>query len=418
MAGPSDIADLRPILLDPDRLVRAIGSGRRHGGEPPRWRKVELRPVDLAAGRRLQVVRYDERQAFTANLAYGTEARAAVEELLAAPYRNWHVDATDGTTQIRLTKKGRPLVHKSAAPHQPRTEHNRTKPALLDPDDKVLRAVGITTASGAVKPSRQGKLRQVEAFLRNLDPVLEAAAGRTPEAVLANGAVAPLDRPIRVVDLGCGNAYLTFAAYRFLTAHRGLPATLIGVDVKAPARERNTKLAAELGWASPPANGPAPVTFVEGTIAAAPVDSADIVFALHACDTATDDALARGVRWQAPLILAAPCCHHELHSQMRHRDTPAPYKLITRHGILRERFADVLTDTLRAAILRLLGYRVDVIEFVPTRHTPRNVLIRAVHTGAPPDPRAIADYAVLLEEWRVRPRLAVLLADRLNELVG
>lgn len=403
MVATRDIADLRPILLDPERLVRAIGSGRRHGAEQPRWRRVELRPVSLTAGRRLQVTQYDERQAFTTNLPYDAEAAAAVDKILAEPYRSWHVDTIDGTTQIRLTKKGRPQVYQSDTPQTPRTAHDRAKPTLLAPDDPVLRAVGIATANGAVKPSRQRKLRQVEAFLRLVDPVLDAV---------------PRDRPIRVVDLGCGNAYLTFAAYRFLTAHRGITATLTGVDIRPQARARNSRIAAGLGWGAAADGSPAAVGFVEGTIAGAPVDSADVVLALHACDTATDDALARGVRWRAPLILAAPCCHHELHTQVRHADAPQPYAILTRHGILRERFADVLTDALRATILRLLGYRVDVIEFVPTRHTPRNVLIRAVHTGAPPDPRLIAEYDALTREWNVRPRLAVLLDDLLARPIG
>ena len=109
----------------------------------------------------------------------------------------------------------------------------------------------------------------------------------------------------------------------------------------------------------------------------------DVVLALHACDTATDDALARAVTWDAPLVLAAPCCHHDVAAQLRRAPTPAPYTLLTRNGILRERFADTLTDAMRASVLRLLGYRVDVIDFVDSKHTPRNTLLRAVRTGAP-----------------------------------
>ena len=108
-----------------------------------------------------------------------------------------------------------------------------------------------------------------------------------------------------------------------------------------------------------------------------------MVLALHACDTATDDALARAIEWGTPLILAAPCCHHDIAAQLRKAPTPAPYALLTRHGILRERFADTLTDGLRASLLRLQGYRVDVMQFVGSEHTPRNTLLRAVRTGRP-----------------------------------
>ncbi|MGH8837216.1 MAG: class I SAM-dependent methyltransferase, partial [Actinomycetes bacterium] len=271
----------------------------------------------------------------------------------------------------------------------------------------VFHLLGLTTADGEVKPTRQDKLRQVEEFLRALDPMLASL----PDGQRAEpGRAHPISGPIRVVDLGCGNAYLTFAAYRFLTAVRGLPVELTGVDVKAAARQRNTALAAELGAA-------ADITFIEGTIADAPVAAADIVLALHACDTATDEALARAVRWQAPVVLAAPCCHHDIAAQLGRQPAPGPYHLVTRYGILRERFADVLTDALRAAILRLLGYRVEVIEFIQSRHTPRNALIRAVRTGAPPTAEQAGDYRALVRAWGVRPRLAELLTDLLEPVI-
>src|SRR5262245_18605 len=403
------LAEIETVLLDPDRLIRAVAAGRRRGRDQPAWRRVELRPVDIAAGRRLQVVRYDQTQAFTANLAYGDQAAGTVAEVVARPFRNWHVDTVDSTIQLRVNKGGDGQRHRAA----PRAivvqrEHDRIKPRILDPADPMFKLLGLTTADGEVKPTRQDKLRQVEEFLRALDPMLPSLPnGQRAEPAGAR----PADQPIRVVDLGCGNAYLTFAAYRFLTAVRELPVELTGVDVKAAARKRNTALARELGAA-------AEITFIEGTIADAPVATADIVLALHACDTATDEALARAVRWQAPVVLAAPCCHHDIAAQLRGQPVPAPYEPVTRHGILRERFADVLTDALRAAILRLLGYRVEVIEFIESRHTPRNVLIRAVRTSAAPTGEQAGDYGALVAAWGIRPRLAELLSDLLAPVIS
>jgi SAM-dependent methyltransferase len=205
----------------------------------------------------------------------------------------------------------------------------------------------------------------------------------------------------RIVDLGCGNAYLTFAAYRYF-ASRGEDVEVVGVDVREDQRVRNATLAATLRCADR-------VRFVAGTIAGAEVDGADVVLALHACDTATDDALARAVRWGARFVLAAPCCHHDIAAQLRAGAAPAGYQLVVRQPILRERFADVLTDALRAALLRLHGYRVDVVEFVDSRHTPRNVLLRARRTGAPPTEEQRAEYARLVGAWGVTPALAKLL---------
>jgi SAM-dependent methyltransferase len=390
------------MLLDTEHLVRAIGSGRRRG-QSPRWRRVEIRPVDLASGSHLQITTYDDTQAFTRNLAAGDDVDTALAELLAEPFGNWHVETDGSVTQLRVTKKGQAQVHVStrvdngAASQAPSRRHDRAKQRLLDGSDPYLRAVGISDRDGTVKPSRQAKYRQIEEFCRILAATVDAAidAGQLRRPTV--------DAPLRVVDLGCGNAYLTFAAYRLLTTVMDLPARVVGVDVKEQARRRNTELAAELGASDE-------LRFVRGEIATAVVDEEpDIVLALHACDTATDDALARAVAWQAPLVLAAPCCHHDLQRRMRSAPTPSPFGLVTRHGILRERLADTLTDAMRATLLRLHGYRVEVVEFVASKHTPRNTLLRAVRTGSIGDPEVATEYARLTEQWGVRPRLAELL---------
>ena len=382
------LAELRTLLLDPRGLVRAVASGRRHNAEV-KWRRVELRPVQLKSGLRLQIVEYDERQAHTRNVGYEDEAEHAVDDLLAMGFGNWHIKGVTSEIQVRITRKGEAQVHRVLARQADQSlSHNKSKPRLLDADDPFWQAVGIAGTDGKVKPSRQDKYRQVEEFVRELDTVLK------PELV-------PAGRALRVVDLGCGNAHLSFAAYRYLTKTRGLDVDLVGVDVKRQARERNNALAAELGWAG--------IRFVEGTIADAPVDGADVVLALHACDTATDDALARAVAWRAPVVLAAPCCHHDIQAQLRSHPTPGAYGMITRHGILRERLGDILTDAFRAALMRMAGYRVEVVEFVPSQHTPRNTMLRAIRTGAPPDAAVTAQYTELVETWGVRPHLAALI---------
>jgi SAM-dependent methyltransferase len=208
-----------------------------------------------------------------------------------------------------------------------------------------------------------------------------------------------------MADLGCGNGYLTFAAQRFLTHVRGLPVVVTGVDVRQQSADHNTAVATGLGMAA---------DFVVGGIADVVLDPApEVVLALHACDTATDDALSRAIAWEAPLVLAAPCCHHDIAAQLRKTPAPAPYAMLTRHGILRERFADTLTDAVRASLLRIQGYRVDVMQFVESKHTPRNTLLRAVRTGTPASGGEVRrEYDDLVETWAIRPRLAELLAGR------
>ena len=398
-AGPDGWAQLRGAVLDADRLVRALASGRRKGQPAPvvggrEVRRVEIRVVDLKAGRHLQVTSYDPTQAHTANHLLGDAADAAVDALLAQPFANWHVDTTGETHQLRVTKKGVPMLHTSSRADQVEVsrDHDRAKDRLLAEDDPVLVALGISDAHGRVKPTRQAKYRQVEEFLRLLDASLTEALAqgqvRTPTP----------DDPLRVVDLGCGNAYLTFAAHAHLS--RRLPVRMTGVDVKQQAADHNSDVAAGLGIAA---------DFVVGSIAEAALERPpDVVLALHACDTATDDALARALEWEASLVLAAPCCHHDIAAQLRSVDVPEPYAMLTRHGILRERFADTLTDALRASLLRREGYRVDVVEFVESAHTPRNTLLRAVRTGVR-GAEAAREYDELLAAWGVRPRLGELL---------
>jgi SAM-dependent methyltransferase len=372
------LAEVRRLLLAPD-LVRAVAAGRRRGHTPSVVR-AQAHPVSLKEGRRLQVVTSDGQRPATRNLAYGPPAERAVDALLAEPFGNWHVESTSVTVQLRVTKSGDAQVHRGPGVAAPAaTGHDRPPVHLLDPGDPLFDVIG----GGAAKR------RQVDAFLRALAATLPAT---------------DLPEPLRVADLGCGNAYLTFAAYHWLTAGRGLDVRLVGVDVRDDQRLRNTELAAKLGWGEH-------VSFAASSIMDARIDPPpDLVLALHACDTATDEALARAIGWGARWILAAPCCHHDIAAQLRHAPAPPPYQALTRHGILRERYADVLTDALRAALLRRAGYRVDVVEFVDSKHTPRNLLLRAAHTGAPPTEAQRREYDELVEAWSITPRLATLLA--------
>ncbi|MCY1137741.1 SAM-dependent methyltransferase [Actinoplanes sp. Pm04-4] len=370
------LAEVRDLLLAPG-LTRAVAAGRRRGFTPSVTR-AEIRPVTLKGGPRLQIVTDDGSRPFTRNVEPGAEAGAAIDELLAEPFGNWHVETASVTLQLRVTKKGDAQVHRAAASGAVAAPegHDRQKQWLLDPGDPLFQVIGGNAA----------KRRQIDAFLRALEATL-------PET---------LPSPLRVVDLGCGNAYLTFAAYRYL-AGRGVPVQVVGVDVREDQRVRNTAVAASLGCADD-------VTFVAGTIEEVSLPfEPDLVLALHACDTATDQALARAVEWNAQWTLAAPCCHHDIAAQLKGRPAPAPFGELTRHAIMRERFADVLTDSLRAALLRLNGYKVEVVEFIDSAHTPRNLLLRARRTSTPPTEAQRAEYEALTTEWGVTPALEKML---------
>jgi len=392
---------LRGLVLDPDVLVKAVASGRQKGEEPPPWRRVELRYVDLKAGRHLQVTKYDATQAFTSNHSISSDsddARAAVDELIDLAFGHWNVSTTTEDHALRVTKKLEAVVATTprATPVEAARGHDQPKARLLPEDDPVFVELGISDKDGRLKPSRQAKYRQVEEFLRLLD-------ASVTEAMDKGHLRRPTDaEPLRIVDLGCGNGYLTFAAQRYLTSVRHLPVVVTGVDVKEQSRDHNSAVAARLGMRA---------EFVAGTISDAELaERPEVVLALHACDTATDDALARAVGWEAPLVLAAPCCHHDIAAQLRKAPTPAPYAMLTRHGILRERLPDTLTDARRASLMRLQGYRVDVVQFVESQHTPRNTMLRAVRTGGPVKGGSVRkEYDDLVTTWGLKPRLGELL---------
>jgi hypothetical protein len=257
---------------------------------------------------------------------------------------------------------------------------------------ELLRELHLVGRDGALHADSLRKLKQVNHLVQLLEPAVRDVLARYQEPVL--------------VDAGAGNAYLGFVLYElFLREHP--TAVIYSVESRPELIERGQERAKKLGFDR--------MRFVPARIGDAPdvlPARVHMVLALHACDTATDDALARAIGWEAPLVLAAPCCHHDIAAQLRRQPTPAPYAMLTRHGILRERFADTLTDGLRASLLRLAGYRVDVMQFVGSQHTPRNTLLRALRTGRPVEGgSARREYDELVAAWGVRPRLAELLAD-------
>ena len=314
-------------------------------------------------------------------------------ELIEEGYSNILLENTSETLSLRFSKKGEPLISKSKSAGSQNLSHDRQKERLLDSSDLFLREVGVSNSQGAIKPSMMDKYMQVEEFLRALIPTLNDAmsSGHLRKPTVNN--------PLILVDLGCGHAYLTFAAHQYMQSHN-IPVKVIGVDIRESSRVRNNEIAAKLGISNS-------IEFLADEIATAPIAQADIAIALHACDTATDDAIAWALNREVPVAIFAPCCHHDIQSQMQSQggQAPEPWGLITRHGIMRERFADLITDALRIELIRLQGYRAEAIEFVGGEHTPRNLMIRAVKIGAKSDDLASKQYQELTALWGVRPVL-------------
>jgi SAM-dependent methyltransferase len=379
-------AELEEHIKAPN-FVRAVLSGRRRNLTPSAER-IDIKPVLIKGEEKLQIQSTDGRQVTTKNLS-ANELDFA--DFLGQGFANLLAESTSESYSVRISKKDEALVTIGRVKLERDLTHDRQKQRLLPEDNRIFALLGMHDNHKRIKPSKMDKYRQVEEFLRLLKPTLDNEVGAQSE--------------ISIVDLGCGHAYLTFAVQEYLNSATQ-KVKILGVDEREESKRHNDQIANSLG---------ADAQFLVSKIADTPAQTVDIAIALHACDTATDDSIAWAVKNSAKVIMLAPCCHHDLQAQVDL--VPEPWSLLTRHGVVSERLIDLMTDSLRAQILKLLGYRVDIVEFVGGEHTPRNIMIRAVKTGAKVDPAEVDRYQAMLADWKIAPHLAELLRRELSARV-
>lgn len=383
------LQEINLALLVPDNFVRLVLSGRRRNMQTPSER-IDVKPVLLQGEIKYQISQSDGRAMTTKNYSPDDFIKL---NLFETGYANILLEEKNGSISIRITKKGDALINRTHESFVVDLSHDRSKSRLLVPSDPFLVEVGISDKTGKIKNGKNDKYLQVDEFLRILVPTLTSA-------IEAGHISAPtVQEPLKIVDLGCGHAYLTFAAHQYLWS-KGIPVSVVGIDIRESARERNNQIAEKLGIANS-------IKFLAEEISQTSLKSADIAIALHACDTATDDAIAWAVNSGAKLALVAPCCHHDIQAQMV--EIPEPWQILTRNGIMKERMGDLITDALRMQILKLHGYRAEAIEFISGEHTPRNLMIRAVKTGAIATDEDKSRYSEMIALWQVKPALAALL---------
>ncbi len=365
-------------------FVRAVLSGRRRNLTPSAER-IDIKPVLIKGEEKLQIQSTDGRQVTTKNLS---AAALDFTEFLGQGFANLLVESTSESYSVRISKKDEALVTIGRVKLERDLTHDRQKQRLLPEDNRIFALLGMHDGHKRIKPSKMDKYRQVEEFLRLLKPTLDNEVGAQSE--------------ISIIDLGCGHAYLTFAIQEYLNSATQ-KVKVLGVDEREESKRHNDQIANLLG---------ADAQFLVSKIADTPAQAVDIAIALHACDTATDDSIAWAVKNSAKVIMLAPCCHHDLQAQIDL--VPEPWSLLTRHGVVSERLIDLMTDSLRAQILKLLGYRVDIVEFIGGEHTPRNIMIRAVKTEVKVDPAEVDRYQAMLADWSIAPHLAELLKSELS----
>ena len=387
---PQPLADeIRRRVFAPG-LIRLTQTLTREG-QPFR---ISLRPVRIKGEDLWQAEMRDGTQSKTRNLTEPA-ARKGLEDILAQTgKRELHLVTLEGDLHVRVNKRGTPLVSRGkpkaapAAPTAPAGNDRAKRQPLTDFDSApLLRVLGIAASDGAIRASMRGKYDQVNALLRALEPLLPDAP---PPAFF-------------IVDCGCGKAYLTLALHAYLTQAKGWPnVSTLGIGRNPGVIESARAMAQALRLEGQ-------VEFRYAAIQDVQCPQApDLVMSLHACDTATDDALILAIRAKAQRILCVPCYQHELHHALV---GGGPMRALLRHGILRERLADLLTDTFRAQVLRICGYRAAVMEFVSQEATGRNILIRAQRGLRPGLGEAIAEYHALKDFWGVTPYIAQALPD-------
>lgn len=349
--------ELRTVLEDNlnSEFLLAVLSNPRQADGPT---KVRIRPVRHKDRQVYQFEAFCGTQVFHQNLEK-EEACGKILEYM-ENFRQMQLETQSAAVSALVSKKGKVTVKKKLrarkkAPAE--TDHNRKKHYILEEGIPVpfLQDLGVMTAEGKIVRTKFDKFRQINRFLEFIQDVLPKL---------------PREREIRILDFGCGKSYLTFAMYYYLHELQGLDVRILGLDLKEDVIRACNQLSQRYGYEK--------LRFLEGNIADyTGADEVDMVVTLHACDTATDFALAKAVGWKAKVILSVPCCQHELNGQMENE----LLRPILQYGLIKERLAALVTDGLRAQYLEREGYDVQVLEFIDIEHTPKNILLRAVRTG-------------------------------------
>ena len=352
-----ELLTLFNTVLNKDFIRAVISNPREKGGIV----KVKIRPLELKGQLVFQFESFTAKQAFHKNL----DRDAAVRELsgCAGEFRQMLIETADAEYTVLISKKGKATIKRKQRREKAQAadlSHNRQKRYILEEGKYVpfLRDLGVMTEDGKIVRSRTDKFRQINRFLEFIEDIL-------PQL--------DRDRELTILDFGCGKSYLTFAMYYYLHELSGYDIRIVGLDLKEDVIRHCSRLAEQYGYDK--------LTFLTGDIADYDgVDQVDMVVTLHAFDTATDYALAKAVGWNAKVSLSVPCCQHELNAQFSAGGGSGDGLLapVMDYGLLRERFAALVTDGLRAKYLERAGYETQVLEFIDMEHTPKNILLRAV----------------------------------------
>lgn len=352
-----DITQLLDICIN-DKLIDMVISGQKNKSED-RAVKVRIRPVILKNEIEYQVSEFVGRKVLHSNHS-ADDVKKKIINYMTEDFKQAQINMTDASATILSSKSGTlTCKYKKAGQLKAQRDlsHNRTKKYIIQEGKPVAFMIdlGVMGQDGKIIRTRYDKFRQINRFLEYIEDILPKL---------------DKERELTIIDFGCGKSYLTFAMYYYLKELKGYNIRIIGLDLKADVIEHCNELRTRYGYDK--------LDFYVGDIATyKDVDKVDMVVTLHACDTATDYALAKAVKWGAEVILSVPCCQHEANRTIK-SDILSP---VMDYGILKERMAAIVTDAARAKLLTANGYDTQILEFIDMEHTPKNLLIRAVKSG-------------------------------------
>jgi len=378
-------------VINNEKMIYAVFSNVRKGVDKD-CNKLKIKPVVIKNERVLQFEYEYDKKVKHENLK-GVQAIDVAFGLIKTYFKQAMIYTIDADYQVLVSKKGVPKVlEKAPSRNTVDLSHNRKKNYIIEENKpcNFLHALGVMTEQGKVINKKYDKFRQINRYL-------EMIADCVPHL--------DTSRKIQIVDFGCGKAYLTFAMYYYLVELKGLDVDIIGLDLKADVIEHCSQLAKTLHYDD--------LHFVQGDIKNfTGLKQVDMVVSLHACDTATDESLVKAVNWDASVILAVPCCQHELFKKI-HNPLMATME---KHGLIKERLSSLITDSIRANALEIMGYNTQMLEFIDMEHTPKNILIRAYKTGKM-NPEAVKEYKEFTNFWHVRPYIEQALGEEFSKRI-
>jgi SAM-dependent methyltransferase len=351
-----NIQELINNSLQENKFIYGVFTTPRNKSEIP-YKKITVRPISIKNENVIQFEKFTDKQAFHENYTYA-EAADEIVNLIVHQYRNINIFSEDADYQLMVSKKGSiKVIEKEPTKQQKIEDHNKKKQYIINENEPCdfLIQLGVMNKSGQVYTKKYDKFKQINKFLEIVDDSLKGQK---------------LEDDFMIIDFGCGKAYLTFALYYYFYFIRKIKVKIIGLDLKDEVIEFCNETAKKLEYEN--------LDFIYGDIRDFEYKSnVDMIVTLHACDTATDAALVKAIRWNTDIILSVPCCQHEFYNKI---DNLALEPML-KHGLIKERVSSLVTDSLRSLFLETKGYKVQLMEFIAMEHTPKNILIRAVKTN-------------------------------------